>query len=162
MTKAVPLQFQVVSLHFAKVDIEISLDGSWVVKPPAAGDGRGRAELQKTGVGEGYPLIASGSKSLGFVGGLSSQGYVPGVPRAAAGRLFCFLLPVCCVEDVRIYCMLLLRGFRSPTGSLICRSPSSARGGLQALFPFLTFTGSILTCRKGKASPRGVWEMFLL
>lgn len=71
MTKAVPLQFQVVSLHFAKVDIEISLDGSWVVKPPAAGDGRDRTELRKGGVGEGYPLIGSGSRSLGFAGGLS-------------------------------------------------------------------------------------------
>lgn len=71
MTKAVPLQTQVLSLHFAKVDIEISLDGSWVVKPPAAGSGRGRAELQKGGVAEGCPLIASGSRSLGFAGGSS-------------------------------------------------------------------------------------------
>lgn len=50
MTKAVPPEAQVLSLHFAKVNTEISLDGSWVVKPPAAGGGRGRAELQKGGL----------------------------------------------------------------------------------------------------------------
>lgn len=61
MTKAVPHQVQVLSLPFPKVDMEISLDGSWVVKPSAAGSGRGRAELQKGGVGEGYPLTASGA-----------------------------------------------------------------------------------------------------
>lgn len=94
---------------------------------------------------------------MAFAGGGSQlraiSGYVSGVSEAAADGLFHFVLSVCTVENVKIYCMLI-RMFRSHMGSSICRSQSSAQGGLQALFPFLTFTGSNSYLEKRKSFPR--------
>ena len=118
--------------------------------------GESRAELRKVRVSDGHPPITSGSRSLGFAGGWSRlravSGYVSGVSEAADG-LFRFVLSVCTVANVKI-CCVLIRIFRSHTGSLICRSQSSAQGGLQALFPFLAFTGSNSYLEKRKIFPK--------
>lgn len=105
----------------------------------------------------GIPLITSGSRSSGFAGGWSRlraiSGYVSGVSEAAADGLVRFVLSVCTVENVKIYGMLI-RISRSHVGSLISRSQSSAQRGLQALFPFLTFTGSNSYLEKRKSFPK--------